>query len=149
MRQRAYLVVIIILLSVLLAAACQSAPAAPAPIPAGSRAVNAGSGSTTLVAFSGSIVTTTQQSFSAAVGDYASAQVWYQVDMGTLTGITATIWQSPDNSSWAESYILGPYTATVPLSYTLFTDIGRYLKTTLDISSTDTVTPAMWIVLKE
>jgi hypothetical protein len=35
------------------------------------------------------------------------------------------------------------------LTYALLNDVGRYIKATLDMSSTTAVTPTVWLVLKD
>jgi hypothetical protein len=153
MKQRAILgmqACLFLLMVIFFVAACQ-APSVPAPVPvvSGVRAAGQGHSATTLSAFSGAVATTTQQTFSAVSGEYASAQVWYQIPMDPVVGITLTVWLSPDNANWAQATVIGPFTATQALTYTLLSDVGRYIKATLDVSATTAVTPTVWLVLKD
>ncbi len=149
MKHRALLGLFVLLfLAISWIIACQPQPPTPAPVISGVRSAGQGRASLVLTPFSGAVATTTQKTFSTSTGEYASAQVWYEIVMPTMVGVTATLYQSPDNTNWAESYILA-YTATKALSYTLFSDIGRYWKITMDMTSTETVTPTMWLVLKD
>ncbi len=150
MKQRAILgiqCILILAMLTFLVMACQQPTSAP--VMGGTRSVGQGHSATTLTAFSGAVATTTQQTFSAVSAEYATAQVWYQATVAATAGVTLTIWMSPDNTNWAQAKVLGPFTADQALTYTLLSDVGRYIKATLNTSSTVAVTPTVWLVLKD